>query len=91
MYQSWDIQKKRQKHINGINSQSFCPNPMKFSGITAVSDIDAWILRFIKKYTLRMRSAKLKNQAYLQPNFPQIQNKNLDGITGVYLTFKINR
>jgi hypothetical protein len=34
---------------------------MKFSGITAVNDIDAWILRFIKKYILRMRSAKLKN------------------------------
>ena len=59
--------------------------------MTAVSDIDAWILRFIKKYILRMRSAKLTYQAYLQPNFPQIQNKNLDGITGVYLTFKINR
>ena len=41
-------QKKRQKYINGINSSSFCPIPMKFSGMTAVSCIFVWVLKFEK-------------------------------------------
>ena len=41
--------KKRQKYINGINSTSFCPIPMKFSGMNAVSCIFVWVLKFEKK------------------------------------------
>ena len=41
-------QKKRQKYINGINSTSFCPIPMKFSGMNAVSCIFVWVLKFEK-------------------------------------------
>ena len=64
---------------------------MKFSGMTAVSYVVAWILRFIKINVLRMRSEKITYQANLQPDFSQIQNKNLGQVTGVYSTFKINR
>ena len=64
---------------------------MKFSGMTAVSYVVAWILRFIKINVLRMRSEKITYQANLQPDFFQIQNKNLGQVTGVYSTFKINR
>ena len=58
-------QKKRQKYINGINSSSFCPILMKFSGMTAVSCIVAGILKFIKINALRMRSEKVTYKAYL--------------------------
>ena len=84
-------QKKRQKYINGINSSSFCPIPMKFSGMTAVSCIVAGISKIIKMNALRMRSENVTYKAYLQPDFHQIQIKILGRITGVYLTLTFNR
>ena len=57
--------KKRQKYINGINSSSFCPIPMKFSGMTAVSCIVAGISKIIKINALRMRSENVTYKAYL--------------------------
>ena len=38
-----------------------------------------------------MRSENLTYEAYLYPDFPQIQNQNLGRKTGVYLMIQINR
>ena len=59
MFQSWDTQKRGKKSINGINSSSFCPIPMNFSGMGAVGCIVAWILKFKNINVLRMRSEKV--------------------------------